>query len=136
LIDAVADFKLLTAGQNIKTFPLILVNQRLEIGNEIGCPLNFVEDSPIRILGNKPSGIVNGELTDIRCLQIGVWFVGKDLRQSVVFPLCRGPVMVTTGYLADSVSKTVSRLRSTRGIQNTYLNMAQFATSIFILHPI
>ena len=64
--------ELLAPGQNEEAVPSHLVRQHLQVGQEIGDTLDFIQDGPFTQTGKKTPGIGFGELPLIGRFQIDV----------------------------------------------------------------
>ena len=69
--------QILGAGDDEPARPIVLVHEPLEVGEELGCPLDLVEDQVVRG-GEQPSGIGERPLSYIGRFQRHVLVVGKD----------------------------------------------------------
>jgi hypothetical protein len=78
LVDRPGKRQILGAGQNPSTRLKVFVDDPREIGRQLRCSLDLVDDRTISELPEESAGIFGREGSDIRGLEIGVGMIAKD----------------------------------------------------------
>jgi hypothetical protein len=95
--DPFGELELFAACQNEHPVPTAFVDMSLQPREQFGNALDFVDDRPVTCPGKETARIGRRGFTESGRSRLKYGRSGKSVRQSVVFPDCRGPVRVTTG---------------------------------------